>query len=166
MSLVEAFTAVFCVFMKYVVSNREVRIVRRQQLRFVFYEWIKLLHHSVLIRREEKKVSDKQIWAARFHYVESTRSNVSDWPSADNVRRERGRTGETMEITERAEVRDTKRRRRVDGATITIVTIVTIWLHLQLRAVNKDVVMLVLMERQLEQTSSQFRGVWLADMDK
>lgn len=61
MSLVEAFTAVFCVFMKYVVSNREVRIVRRQQLRFVFYEWIKLLHHSVLIRREEKKVSDKQI---------------------------------------------------------------------------------------------------------
>lgn len=93
MSLVEAFTAVFCVFMKYVVSNREVRIVRRQQLSFVFYEWIKLLHHSVLIRREEKKVSDKQIWAARFHYVESTRSNVSDWPSADNVRRER-RTGE------------------------------------------------------------------------
>lgn len=31
-----------------------------------------------------------------------------------------------MEITERVEVRDTKRRRRVDGATITIVTIVTI----------------------------------------
>ena len=100
---------------------------------------------------KKKKVSDKQIWAVRFHYVESTRSNVSDWPSADDVRRERGGRGRTGE--DGAENREDWSERQKVTQTCGRATI---RLHLQLRAVRKAAVM---MERQWEQTTSQFRGV-------